>query len=166
MASVVEHGQRREAFFDGMHFQSGQFYAAGNVIRNCELKKSSRVLDVPPEILMKAPFAAVPVQTQTAKKAYTDVLRWGGASLPARDLITTYVAKCVHNDTGDVPGTTDDWPSAGYPVYQLAAPLPDSDHDGMPDEWEARYKLNPHDASARLLPFCKADNGIEKTLVE
>ena len=147
IANVLEHGQRREAFFDGMHFQSGQFYAADNVVRNCKRKASSRVLDVPPEILMKAPFAAVPVQTQTAKKAYADVLHWGGAGLPTRDLITTYVAKCVHDDTGDVPGTTDDWPSAGYPVYQTAAPLPDSDRDGMPDEWETRYKLDPRVAS-------------------
>jgi pectate lyase len=147
IGNVLEHGQRREAFFDGMHFQSGQFYAADNLIRNCKLKKVSRVLDVPNEILMKAPFDTVPVETQTAKKAYADVLRWGGTNLPKRDLITTYVAKCVQDDTGDVPGTTDDWPSAGYPVYEAAAPLPDSDHDGMPDEWETRYKLNPHDAS-------------------
>jgi pectate lyase len=146
IANVLEHGQRREAFFDGMHFKSGQFYAAGNVIRNCKRKKTSRVLEVPPEIIMKTPFAAAPVDTRTAEEAYANVLRWGGASLPERDLITTYVAQCVRDDTGEPAGTTDDWPSAGYPVYKPAAPLPDNDHDGMPDEWEIRHKLNPHDA--------------------
>jgi hypothetical protein len=103
--------------------------------------------DVPAALLMKTPFAAAPVDTETARKAYADVLRWGGASLPARDLITTYVAQCVRDDTGEPPGTTDDWPSAGYPVYRAAAPLLDSDHDGMPDEWELRYGFDPHDPS-------------------
>jgi hypothetical protein len=147
VASVLERGQRREAFFDGMHQLCGQFYAADNVIRNCKLKKSPRVLDVPPETLMDGPFDAPPVETQTALQAYDDLLRSGGASLPVRDLITTFIAESVHNNTGHPPGKTDDWPSAGYPVYKPVASLPDADHDGLPDEWELRYKLNPQDAS-------------------
>jgi hypothetical protein len=147
LASVVEHGSRREAFFGGLHQLSGQFYAADNVIRNSKLKKSPRVLDVPPEALMDAPFPAPPVETQSALQAYDEVLRSGGASLPARDLITEFVASCVRKDTGNPVGKTDDWPSKGYPVYKPAVALPDADHDGMPDEWELRHKLNPHDAS-------------------
>ena len=147
IASVVEHGERREAFFDGMHQLCGQFYAADNVIRNCKLKKSPRALDVPPETLMDAPFDTPSMETQPALKAYEDMLRSGGASLPARDLITTFVAESVRNDTGHPAGKTDDWPSAGYPIYKPAVALPDDDRDGMPDEWEVRYNLNPHDAS-------------------
>jgi hypothetical protein len=30
---------------------------------------------------------------------------------------------------------------------QSAVALSDADHDGMPDEWELRHKLNPRDAS-------------------
>ena len=147
VASVIQHGQRREAFFGGMHQLCGQFHAADNVIRNCKLKKSPRVLDVPTETLMDAAFPTPIMETQTALAAYEDVLRSGGASLPARDVITTYIAESVRNDTGRLAGKTDDWPSAGYPVYKPAAPLPDTDHDGMPDEWETRYGLNPRDAS-------------------
>ena len=147
LASVVEHGSRREAFFDGLHQLCGQFYAADNVIRNCKLKKSPRVLDVPPEALMDAPFPAPPVETQSALQAYDEVLRSGGANLPARDLITEFVANCVRKDTGTPVGKTDDWPSKGYPIYKPAIALPDADHDGMPDEWELRHKLNPRDAS-------------------
>lgn len=145
VANVQERGQRREAFFDGMHHLCGQFHEAGNVIRNCKLKRSPRVLDVPAESLMDAPFEAPRVETQAALKAYEDVLHSGGASLPARDLITAFVAESVRTGTGKVPGTTDDWPSAGYPAYKPAAPPPDSDHDGMPNEWETGYKLNPDD---------------------
>ncbi len=63
-------------------------------------------------------------------------------------LITAFAfVAAVRDDTGELPGTTDDWPSAGYPVQRPATPRPDSDRDGMPDEWEARYGLNLHDAS-------------------
>jgi hypothetical protein len=147
VANVQERGQRREMFFDGMKHSCGQFYETNNVIRNCSLKNSPRVLDVPQDTLMDAPFDAPWVETQAALIAYEDVLRSGGASLPARDLITKFVADSARNRTGKVPGKTDDWPSAGYPVYNSAAPPADSDLDGMPDEWEARYKFNPRDAS-------------------
>ncbi len=147
IASVLEHGARREAFFDGMHQLCGQFHGADNVIRNSKLKKSPRVLNVPPETLMDAPFPAPPIETQSALQAYDDVLRSGGASLPMRDFITDYVATSVRKDTGNPPGKTDDWPSKGYAVYKPAVAPPDDDHDGMPNEWELRYKLNPHDAA-------------------
>ena len=35
----------------------------------------------------------------------------------------------------------------GYPVYKSVKPLKDTDNDGMPDEWEVKYGLNPKDAS-------------------
>ena len=147
IANVQERGQRREMFFDGKKHICGQFYEAGNVIRNCELKGSPRVLDVPQDTIMDAPFDAPLVETQAALDAYEDVLRSGGANLPVRDLITTFVAESVRKGTGNVPGKSDDWPSAGYPVYKPAAPPTDTDLDGMPDEWEARYRFNPRDAS-------------------
>jgi hypothetical protein len=96
---------------------------------------------------MDAPFDAPFVETRPASQAYDDVLRFGGASLPARDSITAFVSESVRHNTGKVPGKTDDWPSAGYPKYKPMAPQPDSDRDGMPDEWESRHALNPRDAS-------------------
>jgi hypothetical protein len=141
IGNVLQHGQRRQAFFDSKHV-SGEFYAADVVLRKVQAKGPARVLDVPRESLMDAPFEASPVKTQAALEAYEDVLRSGGASLPARDVITRYVSESVRNDKGRPAGTTEDWPSAGYATYEPAKAPQDSDGDGMPDEWEKRYHLN------------------------
>jgi hypothetical protein len=107
----------------------------------------SPVLKVPKVTIMSVPFDAFPVTTQKAMDAYGDMLKSGGASLPRRDSITNFLAASVLNKTGKTPGTTNDWPLGGYPIYKPAKPLTDSDHDGMPDVWEKRYSLNPRDPS-------------------
>jgi hypothetical protein len=35
----------------------------------------------------------------------------------------------------------------GYPEYKAWEPYVDTDGDGMPDEWEKQYGLNPNDPS-------------------
>ena len=35
----------------------------------------------------------------------------------------------------------------GWPGLKSGPVLPDSDHDGMPDDWEVRHGLNPRDPS-------------------
>src|SRR3712207_8113298 len=52
-----------------------------------------------------------PVRTESPEAAYEAVLALGGASLPVRDIITEYVARTVRMGTGEIPGTTDDFPS-------------------------------------------------------
>jgi hypothetical protein len=42
---------------------------------------------------------------------------------------------------------TDPRQMGGYPEYQAWKPYVDTDGDGMPDEWEKQYGLNPNDAS-------------------
>ena len=37
----------------------------------------------------------------------------------------------------------------GWPELKTLPAPADSDHDGMPDEWEKKNGLNPHDASDR-----------------
>jgi hypothetical protein len=51
----------------------------------------------------------------------------------------------------------------GYPEYKTSAPQKDSDNDGMPDEWELKYKLNPNDPKDAALD-CNGDgySNIEK----
>jgi len=42
---------------------------------------------------------------------------------------------------------TDPRQMGGYPEYKAWEPYKDSDLDGMPDEWELQYGLNPNDPS-------------------
>jgi hypothetical protein len=113
------------------------------------------------------PFPTSVISTQTATDAYISVLNYVGACIPKRDAIDTRIFNEVlngtvtygdksypksHNglDTTKIYGIIDSQETVGgWPVLNsLPAPL-DSDHDGMPDEWEVSHSLNPNDASDR-----------------
>jgi hypothetical protein len=51
-----------------------------------------------------------------------------------------------------LPGIIDTQADAGgWPEYRFGEPLPDADHDGIPDEWEEAHGpdlKNPADAAA------------------
>ena len=114
--------------------------------------------------LMK-PWAAMPIRQQTAEEAYAAVLNDVGATLPRRDAIDRRIIAEVKNGTATYEGKSykqeqsgrlvdPSQPSGiidsqkdvgGWPVLKSSkAPL-DSDHDGMPDGWERKRGLNPHD---------------------
>jgi len=101
----------------------------------------------PREVIMDQPWDAMPVKTDAAKVAYEKVLKYGGADLPARDVITTWVSDSVRKNAGNIPNHTTDWPHGGYATYKPAKPAPDADRDGMPDWWEKKHGLDPKDAS-------------------
>jgi pectate lyase len=121
----------------------GQFYATGNIIPGSPKKQ----LAVPDSLLMKAPFTAAPVTTDSADTAFEKVTQHGGADLPARDSITKYIAETVVKGTGSIPKRIANLPGGGYATYKPAQAPKDSDSDGMPDEWEKAHGLNPSDAS-------------------
>lgn len=122
------------------------------------------------EIRMKEPFPMAPVKITPAKEAYGYVLEHAGATLPERDPVDERITKTVRTgkiyyeeDAKPGPGgefitrrlpedsykkgiITDISQVGGYPEYS-GTPYKDSDMDGMPDEWENRYGLNPEDAS-------------------
>ena len=96
------------------------------------------------------------VTTHSAAEAYTNVLADVGCNRPALDEhdarvlaeVRAGTAKFKGSTTGlpGLPDTQDDvggWEN--YPVERRAASW-DSDHDGMPDEWERARGLNPNDA--------------------
>ncbi|MDP0500082.1 MAG: polysaccharide lyase [Verrucomicrobiota bacterium JB022] len=94
------------------------------------------------------PFEGWPVKQETAHEAYKSVLAKVGATLPRRDSVDQRVIESVR--TGKVvsgDGIIDDPKEVGgYPNYTFSpdeVPV-DSDNDGMPDEWEIRYGLDPH----------------------
>ena len=90
-------------------------------------------------------FAAPPVTTQNAQEAFDQVLARAGATQPRRDPIDRRVVRDVAQRSGAV--IDDPSQVGGYPQLAAGTPPPDSDHDGMPDEWEQARGLDPHDPS-------------------
>jgi pectate lyase len=90
------------------------------------------------------PFDTAPITASSAAIAYERVLAEAGATVPRRDPVDIRVVDEVMRGTGAIIDSPDD--VGGYP--ELAggfAPL-DSDHDGMPDDWEREMGLDPEDA--------------------
>lgn len=79
---------------------------------------------------------------QTAEAAYNTVLEKAGCSL-CRDAIDTRILNDVKNGTGSLINTQSQ--VGGWPELQKAALPVDTDYDGIPDEWETQFGLNPAD---------------------
>jgi hypothetical protein len=120
-------------------------------------------------------YPHAPVTIQTAQKAYDYVLANAGATLPRRDPVDERIIQNVRTGKATAKADpniaaqlanpaynehviseiaarvnegiiTDPSQVGGYPEYK-GTPYKDSDGDGMPDEWELKYGLNPHDPS-------------------
>lgn len=85
---------------------------------------------------------------EPAATAYDRVLAEAGATLPRRDAID---ARIVHETaTGTGRHINSQKEVGGYLEFgQAVSALKDSDHDGMPDDWETANGLNPNDAADR-----------------
>lgn len=108
------------------------------------------------KLSLPLPFA--PVTTQSAQDAYSSVLTNVGCNFPSRDSVDLRVINEVV--TGNAPygatyaggkkGIIDSQRDVGgWPTLNSAPPPVDSDHDGMPDDWEIAHGLNPNDATDR-----------------
>ena len=109
-----------------------------------------------------APFPiAYPVTTETAQEAYNSVLTGAGAF--PRDIVDSRIVNEVRTGTatgvgveGAAKGIIDgiiDSPDGvgGYPTYETYNTVIDSDHDGMPDDWEIAHGLDPNNPDDRNL---------------
>ncbi len=85
------------------------------------------------------------VTTEDAVTAYQRVLADAGASLPVRDAVDRRIVRNVEDANGYIINDEDE--VGGWPVLASGTPPVDSDHDGMPDEWEIARGLNPNDSS-------------------
>ena len=77
---------------------------------------------------------------QTAEEAFEAVLTKAGCSLH-RDAVDTRIINDVRNGTGrliDKPADV-----GGYPELDPGTLPQDSDGDGIPDEWESKYGMDP-----------------------
>lgn len=102
------------------------------------------------EVRSSRPYPHAYVEIQSAEDAYETVLENAGATHPKRDAVDERIIEMVRSGTvtfEDGHGIiTDIQQVGGYPDYQ-GEPHKDSDSDGMPDEWEQQYGLDPEDPS-------------------
>ena len=94
---------------------------------------------------VREPIPAPRVKTESPRRAYESVMRHAGCTRPVRDVVDARVVAEVRARTGHIIDSPAD--VGGYPTYASTTPSADADHDAMPDAWEARYGLNPNDAS-------------------
>ena len=85
------------------------------------------------------------ITTHPATEAYDLVLDNAGAIAPMRDAVDKRVIQSVRDNTGSIIDSQDD--VGGWPTYARGTAPVDSDHDGMPDDWEKSHGLNPNDLS-------------------
>ena len=153
----------------------GKWYVSGNVIEgNKEVSANNWAGGVQPSggdkylslIKLESPWPAMKINEQTPYEAYKAVLENAGCTRPVRDVVDARIIDEVRNGyatyagksyqkKGDASlahksGIIDSQDEVGgWPeLKSLPAPA-DSDHDGMPDAWEKKNGLNPHDASDR-----------------
>ena len=110
------------------------------------------------------PWPAMPINQQTAEEAYKSVLNNAGTTLPKRDAVYVRIIEEARNgtatyegvyktkkkvaDPSKITGIIDSQKNVGGWPELKSTPAPtDTDHDGLPDEWETQKGLNPNDAS-------------------
>ena len=118
------------------------------------------------KVKINIPWDAMPIHQQTASQAYQSVLENVGAIIPKRDPIDKRIIEETRNGIATFEGksyknehsvadksaicgiidTQDD--VGGWPILKSVPAPRDTDHDGMPDEWEIKNDLdknNPDD---------------------
>jgi pectate lyase len=152
---------------------SGQWYIADNVIEGHDAVSANNWDGgVQPEnsvrkFKMDKPWPSMPINQQTAEEAYLSVLENAGATLPKRDAVDARIIEEVRNgfttyegpnykqnntmhDKSKKSGIIDSQNDVGgWPELKSSPIPPDSDHDGMPDDWETKNGLNPNNAADR-----------------
>lgn len=136
----------------------GKFYLKDNVNEKAAIITSDNWKGVklsPEEIAEVKLDSAIDVypylQVEPATKAYIRVLAQAGAS-KVRDAVDQRIVEEIESGTyhfGDQGIIDSQEQIGGWPELQsLPAPM-DADHDGMPDEWEMKHQLNPHNPEDR-----------------
>jgi pectate lyase len=90
-------------------------------------------------------FETPPITSTSPIEARNVVLAKAGAIAPQRDAVDQRIVNDVKNGTGSIIDSPED--VGGYPELASGTPSMDTDHDGMPDDWELNSGLDPKDAS-------------------
>ena len=85
----------------------------------------------------------------TARDAYEWIVQHGGASLPARDQVDSYLVEELTSlgKKGGIILTEMDLPTQGPGEIKSGTKPLDTDNDGMPDDFEDTYGLDKNDPS-------------------
>jgi hypothetical protein len=155
---------------------SEQYFMSGNILEgnDCESDNWKAFNGAAVEKLVRVdhPLFESFVKTQTASEALTNVLADVGATFPKQDVIDRRIVEEVRSGAthyigtkgpayGDRPSPNfagiideppDDKDAEGspnfpWPEYRTYNVPTDTDHDGMPDDWEKSHGLNPNDPS-------------------
>ncbi len=151
----------------------GQWYIADNVVEgNATVSANNWNGGVQPansvrKFNLDKPWPSMPINQQTAGEAYLSILKNAGATLPKRDAVDARIIEEVRNgvaiyegpnykpnntmqDKSKKSGIIDSQNDVGGWPELKSSPAPtDSDHDGMPDDWEMKNGLNPNNAADR-----------------
>jgi hypothetical protein len=112
-----------------------------------------------------SPLTVAPVTTQTAPDAFASVVAGAGCTLPKRDSAdlrvinqtttgiatggATYIPTGSHVGSGGFGIIDSPTDVGGWPVLNSPPPPTDTDHDGMPDDWEISQGLDPNNPADR-----------------
>jgi hypothetical protein len=156
------------------------YYMTGNVMEgfdydNDNWKAFENGTEVEKQVRVDHELYPSYVTTQSAREAFTNVLANVGANFPKQDVVDLHVIGDARNGTAEFTGTrgptygdrpspnipgfidtqSDDKSALGsknfpWPDYETYNVPADSDHDGIPDDWEKAHGLNPGDANKDL----------------
>lgn len=122
-------------------------------------RKYKNALDT---IRLAKPWGAMPIHQQTAEDCFESVLAFAGCSKPNRDTVdkriveevrmgkATYEGVAYKRNTkvmdSSIPSGIIDTQNdvGGWPELKSLPAPKDTDHDGMPDEWEKNHGLDPN----------------------
>lgn len=109
------------------------------------------------EVRSNSPLFPLSIDPVSADEAYKSVTDDVGATRPAIDAIDKRILKEVKDGSYTYTGSKDRYrgildsqnDAGGYPTMSGGTPPADSDHDGMPDDWETEHGLDPDNADDR-----------------
>lgn len=123
-----------------------ELFFEGNQIENQSILAQSDLLLIRPGctlLMREEPLAFAPLAEKlTARAAHLRALEQVGASKPRRDAVDARIIAGIRDGTGRQLKTLalDAWPE-----LRSGTPPADSDHDGLPDDWERQHQLDPND---------------------
>jgi hypothetical protein len=128
------------------------------------------------EVRADAPMLPSGVTTAPARATFLDVLADVGATLPRRDPIDARIVREVRDGTftyrgskGGLAGIIDSQRDLGpdpWPTYRTYDVPVDTDHDGLPDDWERRHGLDPNSPPGDLKDGGADPDGDGLTILE